>query len=391
MNTLISSAIQNAKSSFSTRGAVWALLAGILVVIGLAAVINYLIHGHDAYGTTREVAWGMHVGAYEFFVSISAGLAIIASVGVAFRLWGLDQIAKRALLLALFSLLAGFFVLFTEIGHPLRMLIYTILSPNPQAALFWMGALYGLYITFLLVQILFLLLGKIEKARIWALLTLALAILALGNVGTVFGYLSARPLWHGPFLPPYILLTSLIAGLGLVFLLLYLQSKQKNGSESLQSISDKAGSLFVFLLLVLGFFEISKILVGVYGQYPGKYEATQVLLTGTLAVNFWFFEIIIGIVAPIVLVVMTKGKSLLINMFAGVCAVVGMFFMRYDMVIAGQLKPMRYDPQVVGASGLLNYAPTMSEVGIVLGAIGLCSLMFIAANMVFNLDADKHH
>lgn len=391
MSTLIGSAIQNMRGSISPRGTVWALSAGVLTFIGLAAVINYLIHGHDAYGTTREVAWGMHVGAYEFFVSISAGLAIIASVGVAFRLWGLEKIAKKALVVAFFSLLAGFFVLFTEIGYPLRMLIYTVLSPNPQAALFWMGVMFGLYLMFLLVQIMFLLFGKMEKARFWALSTLVMAILVLGNVGTVFGYLSARPFWHGPFLPPYIILTSVIAGLGLIFLLIYLQSQQKNQSDNLQSASEKAAYLFVILLFVLAFFELSKILVGVYGQYPGKYEATKVLLTGPLAFNFWMFEIIIGITVPIVLVMMTKGKSLLMNMLAGVSAVVGMFFMRYDMVIAGQLKPMRYDSEVVGASGLLSYAPTMTEVGIVLGGIGLCLLMYIAANMVFNLDADEHY
>ncbi len=359
--------------------------AAVLLAFGAVGLGLYLLHGAEAYGVYRQVPWGMHIAAYEFFVSVSAGLAILASAGVAFQLRWVERIAQRALVVALASLAGGFFVLGTEIGHPLRMLIYSVLSPNPHSALFWMGTFYGGYVAFAGLQLYFLLTGQAAKARPWALATIIVAVLALGNVGTVFGYVAARPMWHGPFLPPYVVLTALVAGLGALLLVTHFRYREEPLPETIRELFRRADSLLLLLLGTLFFFELSKVLSSLYGRYPGKHEAIMVLLSGPLALNFWVFEIILGILAPIALVLWFRGRSPLTTTAAGASALVGVFFMRYDLVVAGQLVPLR-QVEAVGANGLLTYSPAAAEYLILFGALGLIVLLYFVANRLLRLD-----
>ena len=149
--------------------------------------------------------------------------------------------------------------------------------------------------------------------------------------------------------------------------------------------------LHCFLLGTVLFFHIWELISSTYGVTPGKYEAMMALINGPLWFSYWGLEMFLGLSLPFVLILVTKGNNLGVSVFAAACNMIGLFFMRYNLVVAGQLPPMRYDPEVVGASGLVSYAPSITEIGIVLGGIGLCLLMYIAANMIFNLDADEHH
>ena len=59
---------------------------------------------------------------------------------------------------------------------------------------------------------------------------------------------------------------------------------------------------------------------------------------------------------------------------------IGMFFARYDFVIAGQLVP------IVGREALWEYTPNVIEVLTVLGAISFCLLLYSVADRVLPLE-----
>ena len=391
MSTLIGSAIQNAKSSFTPRGAAWALWAGILVIIGLAALINYLIHGHDAYGTTRQVPWGILISTYVFFVVSSTGLCLVSSLGHVFGFKQFEVIGKRAIVMAIATILAGFAVIATEIGYPFRMLIYNFVSPNFTAAIWWMGTLYGLYLLFIMIEFGFMMKINHKYAGYAGLAAFIAGIAAHSNLGAVFGLLDARSWWSGPYLPIYFILSAAATGCAIVLLMFAVRYAREAMPDDVRGTMLAISKLFCFLLGILIFFGIWKMISSLYAGTPGKYEGMMALISGPLWISYWGFEVFLGLLLPFVLILATKGKNLGVAVFAAASSLIGIFFMRYNLVVAGQLKPMRYDPEVVGASGLVSYAPSITEIGIVLGGIGLCLLMYIAANMIFNLDADEHH
>jgi len=68
--------------------------------------------------------------------------------------------------------------------------------------------------------------------------------------------------------------------------------------KSLGSVA-KMGALMMAIIL---FFTSWKMIAGVTGNPPGKYEAMQALLSGPYAINFWVGEVALGMIIPFVLV-----------------------------------------------------------------------------------------
>jgi len=186
-----------------------------LFVIGVAI---YLSHGHHAYNVTREHPWGLLIAVYIFFVVSSTGLCIVGSLGDVFGFKDYMEVSKRAIFGSIVTIIAGFAVIAFEIGHPVTMIIYNILSPGLTSAIWWMGTLYGLYLTFMIIEFVFLLKHDMKMARIFGLTGLLVGLAAHSNLGGVFGFLNARTISNGVFYPTYFILTAFITGIYLTFI-----------------------------------------------------------------------------------------------------------------------------------------------------------------------------
>jgi molybdopterin-containing oxidoreductase family membrane subunit len=112
------------------------------------------------------------------------------------------------------------------------------------------------------------------------------------------------------------------------------------------------------------------------------------VLTGPLAINFWLFEVLIGLAIPFAILINPKTRTTFGVMAAGLLSTIGIFFMRYDLVVAGQLVPMRVEKGENGAT-LLHYVPSIAENTIVIGAICLCALLYVIAERKLVLGENK--
>ncbi len=367
-------------------------LIGGLYVLG-AGYILFKGHAHSL-GVTRSVPWGIMISTYVFFVVSSTGLCLVSSMGHVFGIEKYEVIGKRAIIMAIFTILCGFAVIGMELGHPLRMALYNVISPNLQSAIWWMGTLYGVYLVFIIIEFYFLMTHN-HKGAFWAGLGGFLAgISAHSNLGAVFGLLEARPFWHGPFLPIYFILSAMASGSALVILIF---SVAYGGVDRLPEKAKEAvkgiTKLFGLLLGILIFFEIWKLITSIYGAPPEKFEATMALMFGPLKVSFWLFEIFLGMLLPFLIIIFTKASNLKAAYYASISAMVGIFFMRYNLVVAGQVVPMREPAPGAGiqgatADGLVHYFPSFSEIAVVVGAIAICIGLYLAAERFLNLSEE---
>jgi molybdopterin-containing oxidoreductase family membrane subunit len=370
----------------------WVGLLVIGVVIGIAGAGNVLLNGHAAvYNVTREIPWGILIATYVFLVVSSTGLCLVSSLGHVFGIEKFDFIGKRAIILAILTLLCGFGAIGMELNHPIRMGIYAIISPNFTSPIWWMGTLYGLYLVLLCAEFLFLMKGAHKGAFAMGMLGFIAAITAHSNLGAVFGLLEARPFWHGSFLPIYFIVSALVSGGAIISMIVYFNHKS-SGEAMPQKYEDfmaTLGKLQALFMMILVFFVVWKIIPGLYGHPPEKYEATMAMLNGPLAFNFWFFEVLLGLAIPVVILLNKRTRTPYGVMMAGLSATVGIFFMRYDLVIAGQLVSMREGTaDLVG--GLLQYTPSVTEIAIVIGAISACLLMYTIAERLLPLSESDH-
>jgi len=362
-------------------------LLGVGVVAGTAAIIYVLSVGHlHAYNLTREVPWGILISTYVFFVVSSTGLCLVYSLGHVFGIKKFEIIGKRAILLAILTLLVGFGTIAMELNHPFRMIIWVMLNPNLASPIWWMGTLYGIYLVLLCVEFYALMKHKHKLAATIGLLGFIAAVTAHSNLGAVFGLLEARPFWHGSFLPIYFILSAMVSGGALLAMIIYLNNtfRGRKIPADERNFMQSLGKLQALLLGILIFFVVWKIIPGLYGSPPGKFEATMAMLTGPLSVNFWLFEVLIGLAIPFAILINKRTRTAFGVMLAGVLSTVGIFFMRYDLVVAGQLVPMRVD-KAENASPLLQYVPSPAEITIVIGAICLCVLLYVFAERKLDL------
>jgi len=367
------------------RNMLVAVLTVAFIAMFVIGVATYLMYGHHAYNITREHPWGLLIAVYIFFVVSSTGLCIIGSLGDVFGFKDYMLISKRAIFGSIVTILAGFAVIAFEIGHPITMLIYNVLTPGLTSAIWWMGTLYGIYLTFMIIEFVFLLKGDMKKAKIFGLTGLLVGLAAHSNLGSVFGFLNARPISNGVFYPTYFILTAFITGVFIAFILMGFRYKLDFPAE-VKKMLEGLAKIQGLLISILIFFVAWKMLTDVYGGMPNRAEvAVHIFHSWT----FWA-EVILAMIIPLVLILRDMGKSPVVLFWASLIGMVGIFFMRYNLVHDTQLKPLQMmkTREYQLPPEWVHYFPSSTEIMISLGAVGLCVAMYYAGTKFFNLDED---
>lgn len=366
---------------------IWMCLASIFILFGLIGTIQITINGEQAMGTNNYVAWGALIAGYVFFVVAGTGLSLVSSLGHVFKMKQFEVIAKRAVLGAIILILMGFAVIAIELGKPFN-LVYILFSPNFKSAIFWMGASYGLYLILLIVEFYFMYTNAYKKSRIVGIFVLIVAILAYGNLGTVFGYLIARPFWHGPYLSIHLILTAFLVGTAILSIMFYIFDKFNKAEKLVTNghhLVTHLGKLLALCIGAIMFFTTFKLLTGGYGSVPGSKEAVMSLLTGPLAPHFWIFEIGFGMLIPFAILMTKDGFQPKRVFLASVFAVIGMFFMRINLVFAGQIIPIEIVDGAVEAS-YRTFSISWAEWAVIIGAIGGAILLYLLGERFLNLN-----
>lgn len=346
-------------------------LLSVFVIWSLFIAGVSLFSQHDLAGTNNKTPWGLLIAAYAFFVS-SIGACFIGSLGSVFGIKKYVAIEKKAIFLAIVVVFVGMAIIFVELGRPLRMFIGYAKTPNFTSPIWWMGVNYTLYLIFIIAEFIALLKNNYKTARISGVFALLAAVIAHSTVGSVFGVVHARPFWYGPYMPIDFILCAWIMGFAMMIIVSFSFAKDnENKAESVSLIESMGKWLAVFIAIDM-FFIFWKITTGLYGGEGAKYLATAALTTGPLSARFWGLEIILGLIAPFILLTVPVFKRSGNICLAAILSLVGMFVNKLNMVQAGQIVPS----QVFNYDTYLKYSPSMVEVSIVAGAIAFVVLIY---------------
>ena len=369
-------------------------LFGLFVLVGIAFGVHAMVIGHEhAYGVTREVPWGLMLAVYVFFVVTSVGLCLVSSIGHVFGVKAFKPIANRSMYLALVTMISGFLVLFFEIENPWRMAIYNIISPNFHSNIWWMGTLYGAYLFFILIEFTLLQLRWHTIAGIFGLFGAIAGIAAISCEGSIFGLLSSRPYWHGPYIPIYLIASAMMSGCAAILFFHWLgyTINGKRMSEQLAESLRLVGKLCVLLCVVVLFFTAWKCIAGLAGHPPGEYEAVMALLNGPFADNFWYGEMALGLMLPVLVILAVRARNVTAMAIGAAASLVGIFIMRYDLVIIGQIIPGFHELNIVDLPHFLSYTPTLHEWMVTLAGFALCAVLFMVGERLFRGHLSESH
>jgi molybdopterin-containing oxidoreductase family membrane subunit len=369
-------------------------LLALLTIVGVGAGVHSLYVGHEhTFGVSRGVPWGILIAAYVFFVVTSTGLCIVSSVGHVFGFENFNPIAKRAVFMSIGTIIAGFLVIAFEIENSWRMPVGNVIGANPTSNIWWMGTLYGAYLFFMMIEFVMLQMNNHKVAMSFGLAGLLTGVVAHSNLGAVFGLLNGREFWHGPYMPIYFITSAAMSGCVAIIFFTYIAYKF-NGwkmSDKMKKSMESVAKMGALMMAIIIFFTSWKMITGVTGQPPGKYEAMQALLSGPYAVNFWIGEVALGMIIPFVIILAVKGRNMNALFIASLAGMIGIFYMRYDLVIVGQLVPAFHGMGLVDYPDLLTYSPTLHENLVVLGGIAFCGLTFFMGERLFRGHVSEQH
>jgi molybdopterin-containing oxidoreductase family membrane subunit len=361
-----------------------AVLTVGLMAFFVSGAVLYFLHGHHAYAVTKQHPWGLIIAMYVFFVVSSTGLCIISSFGHVFGIKEFEIIGKRAIIGAILTISTGFLVIALEIGHPITMIIYNVLTPGFTSAIWWMGTLYGAYLGFILFEFVFLVRNNHKYAKIFGLGGLLVGLAAHSNLGAVFGFLVARPVANGVFYPIYFILSAMITGSFLLFLIYGFRYKMQFPNE-VKVMLEKLAKILGLLLAILMFFEVWRMFTAIYGGMPDRSDVAVHILTSP---NFLIGELLLGMIIPFFVILLSKGKNLKGIVLASISGMVGIFFMRYDLVHDTQIAPLQklkiQEYQL--SPTFIEYFPSYAEIAVSIGAIGVCIFLYFLTDKLFNLD-----
>jgi Ni/Fe-hydrogenase subunit HybB-like protein len=397
MNDLLAGIVPQAGGLEASSSGKYTAAMGILAVLsvlGVAAGVHSLYAGHEhTFGVSRGVPWGILIAAYVFFVVTSTGLCIVSSVGHVFGFENFNPIAKRAVFLSIATIVAGFLVIAFEIENSWRMPVGNVIGANPTSNIWWMGTLYGAYLLFMMIEFVMLQKEQHKIATAFGLAGLLTGVAAHSNLGAVFGLLNGREFWHGPYMPIYFITSAAMSGcVAIIFFTII--AYRVNGwkmSEGMKKSMESVAKMGALMMAVIIFFTCWKMITGVTGHPPGKYEAIMTLVNGSYAANFWGGEVLLGMVLPLVIILAVRGRNMNALFVASLAGMVGIFYMRYDLVIVGQLVPAYHGMDLVDYPDLLSYIPSLHENLVVVGGVAFCGLIFLMGEKLFRGHLAEHH
>lgn len=380
------------------------ILAGMIGLGGLSAL--YMEHnGHWVSGMDNQIAWGMpHVFAILLIVAASGALNI-ASIGTVFNKHAYKPLARLSAILAIALLLGGLLVLVLDLGRPDRLIV-AMTKYNLTSIFAWNILLYVGFMGIVAVYIWTMMDRSVSGyykffgtfAFVWRL------VLTTGT-GSIFGFLVARSAYDAAILAPTFIIFSFSIGLAIFLLLimaLYSGTGRELGDALVKRLKNLLGVFVAASLYMVLVFHITNL-------YAAEHHAFEkFILTGDSihTTIFWIGFVVLGGLLPLALLYSKLGNSRIMIAIASVLVIIGTASYLYTTIIGGQAIPLEIFPgyEVISstfgdAEKSYAYTPTIAEILLGLGGVGIALIMVILAckvlrflpNSLSDVAIDPHH
>jgi Ni/Fe-hydrogenase subunit HybB-like protein len=327
------------------------------------------------YPNEVELQWSILIVLYPYLTGIVAGAFILASLERVFNVAAVRPTYRLALLTALAFLIVAPLPLQAHLGHPERSWEMYV-TPHKESAMAMFGFVYLWYLMVVLVlEIWFDYRKELVLTRrastgltrhFYGLLTLwsdnisdeALriddkigrtltvigipsAFLLHGYVGFIFGSVKANPWWSTPLMPIVFLFSAMVSGIATVMLLYMALTRMRRTTIDMACLDTIAR--YLFYVFVIDFsLEMLDLIHRLYVA-DESLMALDFMVKTRLFVSQIVLQIIIGTLVPLAMLASvqlmqwTEAARKRIYATAGVLTLVGIFAMRWNVVIGGQL------------------------------------------------------
>ena len=398
-------------------GRLWIATLLAVCAVGAAAWVTQLVYGLRVTEMRNYVSWGAYMANFVFFIGIShAGTLISAILRVTDAGWR-RPITRMAEAITVFALMVGAPMVLIDMGRPDRIM-NVFIHGRFQSPILWdvvsittylTGSILYLYVAMVpdmpilarharergrspwLVRLYEVMsLGYRESPEHRRRLGLALGAMAAiiipvaisvhTVVSWVFG-MTLRPGWHSTIFGPYFVVGAIFSGTAAIITAMAVFRRVYRLERYLLPLHFRhLGKLLLVLALLYAYFTLSEYLTAWYGGLEADKRLMELLAGHTAyGLSFWLW-VVVGLFAPIGLLLFPGRRSIRAIVAASVLVNVGMWVKRY-LILVPTLQTPFIPAEAAGITP--RYFPSLVEWAITAGGFAAFLLMFTLFSRLF--------
>lgn len=291
------------------------------------------------YNIFFQDAFGLNIAVYFYLTGLSAGSFILSTLAYGFGLSQYKPLGKVGVVLATLLLVIAPFFLLIHVGMPQRawhLFVYL----NMSSPITWGSFLLVLYPINCIIYAYFMFKDNLRLTRIFGLIGIPLAVAVHGYTGFILAFGKARALWNTALMPILFLASAIVSGIALMILVCIIKDRFFSKEKKIdQTLVLNLGKLLAWMI-VFDLFLVGSDLLVLSISHADAQIAAHVILFGKFSLLFVAVENLLGKILPFILLAVPRFRRLSTVIVASLLVVIGIFFMRYIVVVAGELVPL---------------------------------------------------
>lgn len=348
----------------------------MLPLLANAAHVLPHIDGY-VYPNEQNFLWTVLIVVYPYITGLVAGAFIMASFVRVFNVKALEPVYRLSLLTALAFLLAAPLPLLFHLGHPERCM-EMMLTPHLSSPMAMFGFVYAWYLMAVLLLELWLdyrrdfvewsqqhkglkgLLYRVFTVGVRDLspgalkldhrMSLTISIIGIpsafllhGYVGFIFGSVKANPWWGNVLMPIIFIFSAMVSGMAMCVVIYMFLTKVRGQKLDIKCL-DVMGRMLFYALVIDAGIEALDWIHRLYSAHEEIHVLKQ-LASGKLFYTLLILQALLGTLVPLLFLgigqifptkISAAGRTR-IYLIMAVLILVGVFAMRWNVVIGGQL------------------------------------------------------
>jgi tetrathionate reductase subunit C len=291
------------------------------------------------YNIVHQEAFGLNIAIYFYLTGLSAGSFILSTLAYGFGMEKYKPLGRVGIVLATALLIIAPVFLLLHLSAPYRAW-HLFAYINMESPITWGTFLLVLYPINCIIYGYFMFKENWKLTRIFGLIGIPLAVSVHGYTGFILAFGKARALWNTALMPILFLTSAIVSGIALMILVCivkdrFFSKKKEIDKELVMNLGKLLGWAIIFDLFLVG----SDLLVLTISHSDAQ-AAAQLVLQGEFSFMFLFIENIFGKLLPLIVLLVPRFRNLVTVTIASLLVVIGIFFMRYVVVLAGEHLPL---------------------------------------------------
>jgi tetrathionate reductase subunit C len=301
------------------------------------------------YNSPHQIPLGKLLAQYFYLTGLSAGSFVVSVIAILGGKTEYKALGKIGAVVAPLCLVLAPMNLLAEMAQPLRswhLMTYVPGYINLKSPITYGVALLTSYPISAVIYAFFVYTGNMKMSKIFAIIGIPLAISVHGYTGFILALGKGRALWNTALMPTLFIVSAMVSGIALMMLIAIILnvffSKDKS-QEAIAADRELIYGLGKFLggVIVFDIFLIFNAILVLLTSSKEAWHVAELLLWGRYAVDFIGIELILGSLIPLFIVFYPRtARSLKALSLASILVMVGIYAMRYTVVIGGQSVPL---------------------------------------------------